>query len=219
MEDVTHESPNVSYTDLVTRLEQYVSDRDNFRWTSEYVVEKPDHNLWQLQQGFFGFYNEQTKVFSFHRIPSKARGITSKEWTVPFEPDAGRTFLSFGIDPSQDLVLVVTVPNGYVALSGQCFTSHPFCSWADEALLMVQAIQFGLSGENDDIPPLDTTLRHVLGDVDDRRFCDSSVVFAVLGNHISLYLNPGEINTDLFLVANWKSGETLLVRDALNSRI
>lgn len=94
-------------------LQDYARAREMGAWTYTKPL-FPYTNLYEIRQGFLVSWDSPRLCFVIQRIPSAARGIEHKEWSVPFNPRA-RDMRECTTDPSQDLLLVITAVEPQVA--------------------------------------------------------------------------------------------------------
>jgi len=66
-----------------------------------------DGNLWELFGNVLAQRSDEGQ-FLFRQLPSMFRDIPEKKWSIT--PDEPRTVRDFGIDPAQDLLILVAPP-------------------------------------------------------------------------------------------------------------
>lgn len=94
-------------------LREYARAREMGTWT--YTERLFPYTVpYEIRQGFLVSWDSPRLCFVVQRIPSAARGIEHKEWTVPFNPGT-RHMRDCAMDPSQDLLLVITGPEAQAA--------------------------------------------------------------------------------------------------------
>lgn len=140
MRDIVDENPACQYTlDLFTHgledscvstlelserrdaLQKYVGGWNSLKWSKELEIPHSKGKLWELYGGVLTQTNEQ-QDFVFTRLPAVARGIEEKKWTIDKRDYEVR---DYGMDPSQDLLVLVEKPYRYaVFLKGRicCLT-------------------------------------------------------------------------------------------------
>lgn len=75
-------------------------------WSSRQEVQAPQNKKWHLFGGVLAQLRTLDSI-TFVQLPSKFRGIESKEWTVN---DVGFDIEDFKMDPSQDLLTMIQSP-------------------------------------------------------------------------------------------------------------
>lgn len=109
-------TPIPSISDRRTILKHYADNWDNLKWTELSSVRMERGGLWELFGGVLA-QNTPSRAFTFTRLPGLTRGIQEKTWTA--EKPSFRV-RDFGMDPAQDLWVVIEKRRQYVSL--QCFT-------------------------------------------------------------------------------------------------
>ena len=72
-------------------------------WTAKQDVPMRAGGVWELYGNVLA-QAEGERTLHFAQIPSAIRGIEAREWTVQ---DVGCTIRDFGMDPAQDLLVVI----------------------------------------------------------------------------------------------------------------
>ncbi|KAM5545949.1 hypothetical protein V8D89_000075 [Ganoderma adspersum] len=76
---------------------------DNLVWTTRHDVTMHQGGVWELYGNVLA-QAQGERTLHFTQIPSTIRGIKGTEWTVP---DVGCKIRDFGMDPAQDLLVVI----------------------------------------------------------------------------------------------------------------
>ncbi|KAJ3761753.1 hypothetical protein EV360DRAFT_79966 [Lentinula raphanica] len=76
-------------------------------WSSETRYPMARAGLWELFGNVLA-QNTMDGSFAFVQLPSESRGIPERIWTV--KPDTPAEVRDFGIDPSQDLLVLIDIP-------------------------------------------------------------------------------------------------------------
>ena len=75
----------------------------NFTWSAKENVPMRTGDVWELYGNFLA-QSDGERTIHVKQIPSAIRGIEGTEWAIP---DVGCNITEIGIDPAQDLLLVV----------------------------------------------------------------------------------------------------------------
>ena len=75
----------------------------NFTWSAKENVPMRTGDVWELYSNFLA-QSDGERTINVKQIPSAIRGIEGTEWAIP---DVGCNITEIGIDPAQDLLLVV----------------------------------------------------------------------------------------------------------------
>ncbi|KAF5384977.1 hypothetical protein D9615_001390 [Tricholomella constricta] len=87
-------------------LKQRTAAWDELKYTKDHRIPMSSGNLWELYGGVLA-QSTAEKTIIFRRLPSLCRSIEEVEWTL----DAfGFPVRDFGMDPSQDLLVIVEAP-------------------------------------------------------------------------------------------------------------
>ncbi|KAI0372456.1 hypothetical protein BV20DRAFT_940120 [Pilatotrama ljubarskyi] len=76
---------------------------DRLAWTSREEVAMARGGVWELYGGVLA-QAEGTRTLVFKQLPSATRGIEGREWRIE---DVGVDIRDFGMDPSQDLLVIM----------------------------------------------------------------------------------------------------------------
>ncbi|KAI8989158.1 hypothetical protein BD414DRAFT_486239 [Trametes punicea] len=76
---------------------------DSLAWTSREEIPMLRGGVWELYGGVLG-QGEGSRTLVFKQLPSTLRGIEGKEWRIE---DVGVNIRDFGMDPAQDLLLII----------------------------------------------------------------------------------------------------------------
>ena len=96
---------------LATRrimLEQYERGWAELQWTNEQRIPKTVGSQYELYGNVLAQDNTPYKTaIHFKQLQSKSRNIDGKDWSVDIR---GYRMRDFGIDPAQDLLIIVELP-------------------------------------------------------------------------------------------------------------
>ncbi|KIL67022.1 hypothetical protein M378DRAFT_159984 [Amanita muscaria Koide BX008] len=125
-----------SYGDTFTRremLKMHQKRWDGLEWTEVLrVPTMPDYR--GIYGGVFVQVSSETDTLHLKRIPSQSRGIKEKNWILDLSTlleENTITVGKFGMDPSQDLLVIITSPGNSIRIhsltlsKGEC---HPLTS-------------------------------------------------------------------------------------------
>jgi hypothetical protein len=91
-----------------TMLEQHEKGWAELQWTSEQRMPKTGGSPYELYGNVLAQDNTPDKTaIHFKQLQSKARNVKGKEWSVDIREYRMRVF---GIDPAQDLLIIVETP-------------------------------------------------------------------------------------------------------------
>jgi hypothetical protein len=102
------ETSSISSASRLEALKKHQSSWGNLKWSRELRIPMEDGGLWEL----FGGVLAQTTAegtLTFTQLPSDLRSIDEKVWTLG--PSLGLVVRDFGMDPSQDLLVLIERPN------------------------------------------------------------------------------------------------------------
>lgn len=106
----------LTITDRRKRLAEHQAAWRDLRWRSEEVVPMLHGGVWELYGGVLA-QGKERETLVFKQIPSQIKDIEGKEWEI----NLGFRIRDFGIDPSQDLLVVIEHPNvKYVLWVSSC---------------------------------------------------------------------------------------------------
>lgn len=103
--------PQTSDTSSASRLEalkKHQSSWGSLKWSRELRIPMEDGGLWELYGGVLAQSTGQGTL-TFMQLPSDLRSIEGKVWTLG--PNLGLVVRDFGMDPSQDLLVLIESPN------------------------------------------------------------------------------------------------------------
>lgn len=72
-------------------------------WSEHTSVPMKPGGVWELYGGVFAESSMDRETLFFRQLPSRLRGIETREWHV----DVGFHIRDFGMDPSQDLLVAL----------------------------------------------------------------------------------------------------------------
>ncbi|KAK7059120.1 hypothetical protein VNI00_001746 [Paramarasmius palmivorus] len=101
---------SLSSRDKLKALRDHQKAWDTFEWKHDKSIPMVRGRAWE----FFGnvlAQQDDAGWFTFRQLPSKYRGIEEKEWRA--KPDLPRVKV-FGMDPSQNLLVLIERPRGYI---------------------------------------------------------------------------------------------------------
>lgn len=102
--------PNaLSPADRLQMLRKHSAAWNRMSYTSVQNIHMASAGVWELYGGILA-HGISARGLTFTQLPSELRGIKQRSWTLP---DLGVKIRDFGMDPTQDLlVLVVKPPRG-----------------------------------------------------------------------------------------------------------
>ncbi|KAG7099024.1 hypothetical protein E1B28_000907 [Marasmius oreades] len=169
---------------------------DRLKWNRELRHAMAGGGLWEL----FGNVLAQQDLMGgliFRQLPSQYRRIEDKEWRV--KPDPQLKVRDFGIDPSQDLLVLVEAPRWWGQNPDHCYRIHlrtmSSCTRHPQA--------------NGDV------LVHKQESPDPHL----SYSIQVSGEHLGILFHSVEAGVNEIIVWNWRSGhiKTYLTGDEIRS--
>jgi len=98
----------MSSASKLERLKQHRMAWKNLKYSREYQIPMGDGNLWELSGGVLA-QNTSDGTIQFYQLASDLRFIEEKIWTIG--PNLGVAIRDFGMDPSQDLLVLVQDPD------------------------------------------------------------------------------------------------------------
>lgn len=101
----------ISGTTSSSRLEalkNHQSSWGSLKWSRELRIPMEDGGLWELYGGILAQSTEEGASLTFIQLPSDLRSIEEKAWTLA---DLGLVVRDFGMDPSQDLLVLIERPD------------------------------------------------------------------------------------------------------------
>ncbi|EAU92699.2 hypothetical protein CC1G_01744 [Coprinopsis cinerea okayama7 len=146
--------------------------------------------VWELYGGVLA-QNSRMGTFYFNRLPSTIRGIKAKAWTM--EPPSFQV-RDFGMDPSQDLLVMIERPKWSRARGETTHTLH---------LLSLE----NNPGQPHPLPRPENRVLHLVQGFRDPGF---SYTIQVSGDHIGLLVITAHYRLHEFVIWNWKTGNMLL---------
>lgn len=96
-------NPEVSPADRLDALRKREAAWDKLQWSKEERMPMLNGTLWELYGGVFA-QSDGLDSIKFRRLPSIYRSIDEAEWTIG---DFGHPLRDFGMDPAQDLLVLV----------------------------------------------------------------------------------------------------------------
>ena len=101
------ETSGASSASRLEALKKHQSSWDNLKWSRELRIPMEGGGLWELYGGVLAQSTEEGKL-TFMQLPSDLRSIEEKVWTLG---NLGLVVRDFGMDPSQDLLVLVQSPD------------------------------------------------------------------------------------------------------------
>ena len=102
------ETSGSSSSSRLEALKKHQSSWDNLKWSRELRIPMEDGSLWELYGGVLA-QSTVEGTLTFMQLPSDLRSIEEKVWTLG--PKLGLVVRDFGMDPSQDLLVLIQSPN------------------------------------------------------------------------------------------------------------
>ena len=102
--------PETSGTSSASRLEalkKHQSSWDNLKWSRELRIPMKGGGLWELYGGVLA-QSTAEGTLTFTQLPSDLKSIEEKVWTLR---NLGVVVRDFGMDPSQDLLVLIQSPD------------------------------------------------------------------------------------------------------------
>lgn len=102
------------YHSLFTRrrlLRSHQHNWDTLHWTQDQRISMFRGGLWELYGNVLAQITRNGRTLHFKQLPSQSRSIEEKSWTVDISQFRVR---DFGIDPAQDLLIIIERPQGFV---------------------------------------------------------------------------------------------------------
>ncbi|KAJ3875709.1 hypothetical protein F5051DRAFT_413564 [Lentinula edodes] len=162
---------------------------DKLEWSSQTRYPMKDAGLWELFGNVLA-QNNPDGSFVFVQLPSVHRNIPEREWKV--KPTTPRFVRDFGMDPSQDLLVLIETPR---RSAGRVDRHH--CIYLRS---MSTATKHPLATESGCIKHL----RHFF-DPDTSYSIQISLEFLAIFFHTASVLSANE-----FVIWDWKTGQTKL---------
>ncbi|KAF5374083.1 hypothetical protein D9757_010711 [Collybiopsis confluens] len=163
------------------------------RWGDELRYTMKKSGLWEL----FGNVLVQRNLdhsFTFVQLPSTHRNILERTWTV--KPERPHIVRDFGIDPSQDLFVLIEVPRRLRNVSSPIYNLH--VQTMSAAKKHPLAVESGI-------------IRH------SRHAFDQSTSFSIQisGDYVGLFFHDSAMQNE-FIIWEWKTGNKKLHFDGDN---
>lgn len=96
----------ITPSDQLAAIKKYELAWKDLKWEKEQCIPMLDGNLWELYGGVLA-QADATEAITFYRLPSVSRSIEDHKWSVGA---FGFPLRDFGMDPSQDLLVLVESP-------------------------------------------------------------------------------------------------------------
>ena len=98
----------MSSTKRLEMLRHHQTSWKDMKWTRDYRIPMEAAGVWELYGGVLG-QSTHSGALRFHQLPSDLRSIDEKTWSVgPFNDIPMR---DFGMDPSEDLLVIIASIN------------------------------------------------------------------------------------------------------------
>jgi hypothetical protein len=99
---------------LLDALKRHQNAWDELKWSRQSRLPMRSGGLWELYGGVLAQSDEEGGIY-FFRLPSDLRSIEEKQWSLG--PSLSCPVRDFGMDPSQDLLLLIESPRWCVISS------------------------------------------------------------------------------------------------------
>ncbi|KAF8167746.1 hypothetical protein B0H34DRAFT_682904 [Crassisporium funariophilum] len=177
-------TPAVSSASRLETLRKHQSAWENLQWSRELHIPMEDGGLWELCGGVMA-QSTPGGMLKFTQLPSDLRAIEEKSWTVG--PDLGLHLRDFGMDPSQDLLVLIAAPQGSISSSERQFRVH------------LRTLSNGKPHPlARDAPVLSLPQVTEEGSV--------SYTIQISGNFLAVHFCPNTIGENELAIWNWKTG-------------
>ncbi|KAF8578725.1 hypothetical protein K439DRAFT_1638566 [Ramaria rubella] len=182
----TNAAPNLPVAQRLTQLQTIEDGWDYLRFRKTHRVKKHPSNLWELFGGVLvhGLGSPRTRGLAFMELPSAVREMPGRTWSIP---DTGVDIRDFGIDPGQNLVVLIS--------------AIPFAVNAPTAEYMVhlRTMNYGASHSQATAAILSCEVPACLA----RR----NFVIQIMDEYLGVLFHTGEgPSYDQLRIWNWKSG-------------
>ncbi|TFK42125.1 hypothetical protein BDQ12DRAFT_599035 [Crucibulum laeve] len=142
--------------------------------------------LWELYGGVLAQVAHDQSI-TFHQLPSHVRGIEKRHWTI--EPNTFEfTVRDFGIDPSQDLLVLIEPPSWSVVAADHLHRFH---------------LRTMSTGERHPLAPQDAVFSHMQRDQD----LMLSYSIQISGDYVGVLLHRFEVSDNELMIWDWKKGQ------------
>ncbi|KAL7284613.1 LOW QUALITY PROTEIN: hypothetical protein ACG7TL_001908 [Trametes sanguinea] len=101
LENGTHNTLTVA--ERLRMLKMRTEAWDDLAWTAREEVPMLQGGVWELYGGVLG-QAEGSRTLVFNQLPSNLRGIEGRQWRIE---DVGVNIRDFGMDPAQDLLIII----------------------------------------------------------------------------------------------------------------
>lgn len=102
------EASGISSASRLESLKKHQSNWGSLKWSRELRIPMEDGDSWELYGGVLGQSTADGRLI-FTQLPSDLRSIEEKVWTLG--PNLGLVVQDFGMDPAQDLLVLVGSPS------------------------------------------------------------------------------------------------------------
>ena len=92
-------------------LQRHQHNWGTLNWTQDQHISMFHGGLWELYGNVLAQITQDGRTLHFKQLPSQSRAIEEKGWTVDISQFRMR---DFGIDPAQDLLIIVERPQVFV---------------------------------------------------------------------------------------------------------
>lgn len=97
---------DLTYLEKIDVLRNHRRRWNNLDSINANAIHFSDVSAWDYTDGFFVRLSRQTRRLHFYQLPSRNRGVEYKYWVTP---DLGVNIRDFGVDPTQDLLVLLEV--------------------------------------------------------------------------------------------------------------
>ncbi|KAF8898906.1 hypothetical protein BD779DRAFT_1486128 [Infundibulicybe gibba] len=170
-------------------LKQHQAAWGDFKWTHEETIPMPSGSRWELVGGVLA-HELPNNAITFWKLPSHFRSIQAEKWDVT---GLDFVFCEFGMDPSQDLLILIELPLWSGPVINNTYRIHLRSLTANRPHQLAA-------------PP---AVLSCIQEVEDR---NTTYVIQVSGDHLAVHFNTRHPDAEGRLVVwNWKSGQVEMI--------
>jgi len=188
--------PESRPADQLDALKRKEKAWDELKWSKEERIPILNGGLWELYGGVLA-QNDSPGAITFRRLPSIYRSIEKAEWTVD---GFGHPIRDFGIDPAQDLLVVVESPRWSDSDPDHSYHFH------------LRTMSTGGPHPKAPNPP-------VISYPQTAQDIQLSYTVQISAQHLGILFNSDEVGENQLAIWEWTSGvlETALIGDEIRS--
>ncbi|KIK52146.1 hypothetical protein GYMLUDRAFT_180465 [Collybiopsis luxurians FD-317 M1] len=177
-------NPTLSYKEKLELLRNQQERWTELRWSKDIRYPMITAGLWELFGNVLA-QNSLDRSLTFVQLPSAYRDIPERQWTV--RPEKPAVFRDFGMDPSQDLLVLIEIPRRLVGAMSPFYHIH--------LQTMSTATKHPLAANSGLIPHL-------------RPSFDPSTVYSIQisSEFLGILFHGGAILPNEFVIWEWKTG-------------